>query len=572
VAVKSNLVKSPSPLGDDSFIFNSIANLVIAVDHRGRITIFNRACEKLFGITAEQAKGRLISDVIPYTGLIKVLKTGQAHIGRKFVLGNALYITNRTPIIKDNSIVGAIGVVQEITELHHLAEELKQVTKQKNALESIFDHTHEGYISINSEGYINFINQAMAELLAIAPKDALGRHITEIVPETKLHLMPISGQPQHSELMRFGEQSALVSRYPVVKNGKIDGSISKVIYQDIDRLAALATRRKTVKPGAPGKGASYTLDDIIGCSKTIGRLKEIVRRVARGPSTVLITGESGTGKELFAHALHAHSPRCEGPFVKVNCAAVPENLLESELFGYQEGAFTGARKGGQIGKFELAHGGTIFLDEIGDMPLYMQAKMLRVLQEKEIERLGDRYVRKVDVRVIAATNRDLTKLTEEGKFRQDLYYRLNVVNLNIPSLRERKEDITVLVDHFINKFNREFNLNVQSCSTKVNRLFAEYHWAGNVRELENIIERAFNLVEGEKIELEHLPHYLTRQGTDGKEATAEKTLPALLENVEREALLDALEKTGGNKLRAAKLLGISRAWLYKKIKQYQIET
>ncbi|TYO96245.1 sigma-54 interaction domain-containing protein [Desulfallas thermosapovorans] len=556
---------------DDSYIFGSIANPVIAVDHRGRITIFNHGCEKLFGLTYDQVSGKLVSEIIPYTGLIKVLKTGKAHIGRKFVLGNALYVANRTPIIRNGSIVGAIGVIQEITELHHMAEELKQVTRQKKVLESIFKNTNEGYISINSEGYINFVNNAMAELLSLSPMDILGKHITEIVPESKTYLIQFNGRSEQNQITYIGDKKALVSRYPVIENGKVEGAVSKVVYQDLDKLASMLTKNKQVKTNTNMPGAHYSLSQIIGNGKSITKLKDIVRRVARGPSTVLITGESGTGKELFAHAVHSHSPRSNGPFIKVNCAAVPENLLESELFGYQDGAFTGAKKGGQIGKFELANGGTIFLDEIGDMPLAMQAKILRVLQEKEIERLGGHNTKKVNVRIIAATNRDLTEMIDSGKFRQDLYYRLNVVNLNIPPLRERKEDIGNLVKHFIEKFNQAFNIQVTGCSEEVLNIFMGYHWPGNVREMENIIERAFNLVDGQVIEPEHLPHYLLKQKETFRQPLTEKALPALLENVEREALLEALEKTGGNKLQAAKLLGISRAWLYKKIKQYQID-
>ncbi|MBF7081898.1 sigma 54-interacting transcriptional regulator [Desulfallas sp. Bu1-1] len=574
MALKSNVVKT-SKLETDNTIFDCIANLVIAVDHRGYITIFNHTCERLFGITAEQAIGKPVSQVIPYTGLIKVLKTGKAHIGRKFVLGNTLYIVNRTPIIKDNRIIGAIGVAQEITELHQLAAELEAVKDRKNSLESIFEHTNEGYISINREGYVNFINHAMAGLLKTTPEKVLNHHVTEIFPETKVHFFQIDGGSQQNKILKLADRNVLVSCFPVFKNGKVEGAISKVVYQDVDKLAALALKSESAWTKKNEIKSRYTLDDIIGASKAVSKLKEIVRRVARGPSTVLITGESGTGKELFAHALHAHSPRANKPFVKVNCAAIPENLLESELFGYREGAFTGSRKGGQIGKFELAHRGTIFLDEIGDMPLSMQAKVLRVLQEKEIERLGDRNTQKVDVRIIAATNRDLAGLIAEGRFRRDLYYRLNVVNINIPPLRERKEDIRDLVNHFIAKYNREFSLKISNLSRDVMELFERYNWPGNVRELENIIERAFNLVENDTIEMNHLPHYLLEfggiQGKEQKTVNLNKSLPALLESVEKEAIVDALERTGGNKLQSAKLLGISRAWLYKKIKQYQIE-
>lgn len=571
MAMKSGAARKHFAPYDNDNIFNSIANLVIGIDHHARINIFNHTCERLFGITAGEAIGKPISEIVPYTGLIKVLKTGKAHIGRKFVLGNSLFIANRTPVINNNRVIGAIGVAQEITELHQLATELEETNRQKRALESIFKHTREGYISINSEGYVNFINPAMAELMSVDPGEVIGKHITEIIPETRLQLMQINGSSQHNEFVQLGNKNLLVSRFPVINNGRIEGAVSKIIFHEVDKLASIANRHQRSKPGAGGEGARYTLEDIIGAGRAISQLKEMTRRVARGPSTVLITGESGTGKELFAHALHAHSSRRNGPFVKVNCAAVPENLLESELFGYREGAFTGARKGGQTGKFELAHNGTIFLDEIGDMPLTMQAKLLRVLQEKEIERLGDRGPKRVDVRVIAATNRNLTELISEGKFRQDLYFRLNVVNVNIPPLRDRKEDVLELANHFISRFNREFNLNIRLLDSEVSGLFESYPWPGNVRELENVIERAFNLVEGNRIELQHLPQYLVKQKETQKPSGEDKTLPALLESVEKEALIEALDKTGGNKLRAAKLLGISRAWLYKKIKQYEIE-
>lgn len=258
-----NSLKKQLPVKDDNHIIGSIANPIIAVDNRGRITLFNQACEKLFGLTNNQVMGKLVAEIIPYTGLIKVLKTGKAHIGRKFVLGNALYVANRTPIVQGNSIVGAIGVIQEITELHYLAKELKQVTDQKNALESIFNNTNEGYISINSEGYINFINHAMAKLLNREPKNIINKHITEIIPEADIHLMKINGNAQQSKIMRIGNKKVLFSRYPVVTGGKVEGAVSKVVYQDLDKLAALANRSMQDKTKPNLSGVHYTLKEII---------------------------------------------------------------------------------------------------------------------------------------------------------------------------------------------------------------------------------------------------------------------------------------------------------------------
>ncbi|OAT85448.1 sigma-54 interaction domain-containing protein [Desulfotomaculum copahuensis] len=579
MVLNKNYLESTSFLQDEQAIFNSVHNIVMAIDYQGRITIFNPTSERVFNIPAEKALGHLISEVLPGTGLLKVLKTGKPHIGRKFVAGNALWVVNRTPVIQNGAIVGAIGVAQEVTELQYLAEELEETNRIRGTLETIFDSARDGYLAINNEGRVILINEAMAGLLGVTVAEATGRHVTEIAPDTGLQLIPRNSKTQIGEVARINGRDTVVMRYPIYQQGKIAGAVSKVMFNDVEQLIALAGKLNALRreQGAQRKetervpGARFQVNDIIGSCPSMSRLKETIRRVAQRPSTVLIRGESGTGKELVAHALHTVSPRRNGPFVKVNCAAVPENLLESELFGYQEGAFTGARKGGQTGKFEQANGGTIFLDEIGDMPLAMQAKLLRVLQDREIERLGDNRTRQVDVRVVAATNRDIEGLIRQGQFREDLYYRLNVISLHIPPLRERLPDLHGLAHHFIDKFNLEFGLSIRDLSPEVWSLLQEYNWPGNVRELENVIERAFNLVEGETIQTGHLPQYLLKLHREVRRPVADRTLPALLEEVEKEALIEALATSGGNKMQAARALGISRAWLYKKMKQYGIQ-
>jgi len=284
---------------------------------------------------------------------------------------------------------------------------------------------------------------------------------------------------------------------------------------------------------------------------------------------VLIRGESGTGKELLAHAIHNLSPRRSCPFVKVNCAAVPENLLESELFGYEEGAFTGAKKGGKPGKFEQAHGGTIFLDEIGDMPLKMQVKILRVLQEKEVERLGSTKTINVDVRVIAATNRNLERLINERKFREDLFYRLNVVNLEIPPLRERKEDIPLLADFLVKKLCKSLGIGEKNISQSTYNVLLRYKWPGNVRELENALERALNVIDSDIIQPEHLPYYIRQSGNSLKDGVF--NLKSIVEETEKETIKRALNADGGSSLEAAKLLGISKSTFYDKLAKYGIK-
>lgn len=310
--------------------------------------------------------------------------------------------------------------------------------------------------------------------------------------------------------------------------------------------------------------ASYTIDDILGTSSTIKRIRDRARTIAASNSTVLITGESGTGKEMLARAIHNLSPRRQSPFVAINCSAIPEALLESELFGYEEGAFTGARKGGKIGKIELADKGTLFLDEIGDMPLFLQVKILRVLQERTIERVGGLQTIPVNVRIIAATNQDLEKMMEQGEFRNDLYYRINVIPINVAPLRERKEDLDVLSIHFLKLYNQQLSKNVEGFTEAFRQRLWNYSWPGNVRELQNTIEYAMNLCTDAILDVEQLPVKIRQ---------AEENIVGMynLEAIERDTILNCLKEFGTtvqDKERAARALGIGIATLYRKLARY----
>jgi len=307
--------------------------------------------------------------------------------------------------------------------------------------------------------------------------------------------------------------------------------------------------------------------NIIGNSKAMQTVYDLIAQVSKSNTTVLIRGESGTGKELVAHALHYNSHRSARPFIKVNCAALPETVIESELFGHEKGAFTGAT-GQRKGRFELAHGGSIFLDEIGDLSAAMQIKLLRVLQEKEFERVGGTATIKVDVRVIAATNRNLESLVEEEEFRQDLYYRLNVFPIHMPPLRERRTDVLLLADHFVEKYSRENHKNIRRISTPAIDMLMSYHWPGNVRELENCIERAVILSNNDVIHGHHLPP--TLQTAEATRTTHTGTLQATLDNVERDLIVDALKSSRGNKAKAAQALGISERLMGLRVKKHGI--
>ncbi len=341
-----------------------------------------------------------------------------------------------------------------------------------------------------------------------------------------------------------------------------------LLVQRVERDVALVRENRELRGQLREK---FKVDFIISASRPMEEALNLVCRVAPSPATVLILGESGTGKELVARAIHFSSPRADKPFVRVNCAALPENLLESELFGHEKGAFTGAVNR-RVGRFEQADQGSLFLDEIGDLAPALQMKLLRVLQEKEFERVGSNQTIKTDVRVIAATNRNLEEAIRKGTFREDLYYRLNVVTIFLPPLRERKEDIPPLIEYFLKKYNRENGKNVSALSKEARDLLLQYHYPGNVRELENILERAVVLCRGNVLEAQDLPLSLreTRMQATLEQAKRKESLPDVLEDVERELILKALGNHGGVQTRAAEELGISERVLRYKMKKYRI--
>ena len=315
--------------------------------------------------------------------------------------------------------------------------------------------------------------------------------------------------------------------------------------------------------------AEYDLDEILGSSQRVQAMKTLIRRVANTAVSVCILGETGTGKELVAHSIHSLSVRAEAPFVRVNCSAIPENLMESEFFGYDEGAFTGAKRGGKAGKFERASGGSLFLDEINTLPMSMQPKFLRVLQEGEVEHVGGSALIPVDTRVISAANVSLEELVRRGEFRQDLFYRLNVVQIRVPPLRERKEDIPLLVNTFVSQLNSRLKLDIQDVRPEVLELLMEYDWPGNIRELQNVVERAMNYAYEGSLTPAHFKFFSAG-------AAAAASLPPapvmsdLSHQDERAAILEALRQCGGNKKAAAQYLGLARSTLYEKLRKYNL--
>ncbi|WP_347490941.1 sigma-54 interaction domain-containing protein [Desulfoscipio sp. XC116] len=458
-------------------------------------------------------------------------------------------------------------------------------------LNTIFENSNEGLLVISEDGVIKQVNLALAETLKTSPDNLIGHKLVDVCKYNGLRRLVKTlqtGEPEIGKISSVEGRNFLADYLPIIINQRIRGALVKLIFLNSDR--ELPNERGITKKKKPlksnGFNGMYTVDSIIGNSPQMIDLKETILKVAPRNSNILITGESGTGKELFAQAVHAASLRRSGPFIKINCAAIPDTLLESEFFGYEDGAFTGGKKGGQVGKLELANGGTVFLDEIGDLSFVLQAKLLRFIQEKEIQKLGGVEVKLSDVRVVVATNVNLHHMVKYKKFREDLFYRLNVVNLPIPPLRERKEDIKNLVLHFIEKYNKLFGLKVVCLSSQVENIFQKYSWPGNIRELENTIERAFNVLEGKTIRKEHLPNHLINildeeplehksydheQKDDLSIKLAQgQTLADVMNQAEKMVILQTLMNSKGNKAKAAQMLGISRPGLYKKLMKYNL--
>ncbi len=442
------------------------------------------------------------------------------------------------PVTDNNGLL--IGLVVSTDLMQEGASELYKLFGNND-----FDYFDAALIGIDHKGYIRSVSETALEFLGLQASQIINKHIIETVPIIERFAKDLFSDAK--KVKELSTQLNLAEKRIEYYRSELDN----LLYTD------------------------NSFNEIIGISPQMKKIRQMAMRAAKTSSTVLIRGESGTGKELLAHAIHNFSPRCKEPFIKVNCAAIPENLIESELFGYCEGAFTGAIKGGKPGKFELADGGSIFLDEIGDLQPALQAKLLRVLQEFEFERLGAVQSTRVDVRVIAATNRNLKELIKKGQFREDLFYRISVVELETTPLRERKIDIDYLTDYLIEKICNRLKVNVAGISNKARIALRSYDFPGNVRELENILERAINFVEDDSlIEVHHLTPMIkgiANKNDDYREPVL--VFSSLSESVsfaEETAIRRALKNANGNRSEAAKSLNIHRSLLYKKLIKYNI--
>jgi PAS domain S-box-containing protein len=564
---------------DIDIIFDSTYDGMIAINNDGIVTLFNKAAERITGLRAKDMIGKPAVDVIPNTRLHLVLADGVDEIGQEQDLGNTVIVTNRVPIRDANGDVrGAVAIFRDITEIKNLTSTISNLWNVRSLLEAVIESTADAISVADEKGNNIIVNPAYTRITGM-PRDAvIGKHATvDIAEGESMHMKVLqTGKPVKNVRMKVGpaKKEVIVNVAPIYIEGMIRGSVGVIhdISEIITLTEELAHARKIIRQ----LKARYTWEDIIGIGPAISLAKEQARRAAETPATVLLRGESGTGKELFAHAIHNASSRKKGQFVRINCAALAQDLLESELFGYEEGAFTGAVKGGRIGLFEEASRGTIFMDEIGEIGPSLQKKLLRVLQEREITRVGSTIAIPIDVRVIAATNANLEQKVKDGSFREDLYYRLNVIPILIPPLREIKDDIPHIVEHLIFKLNQSYGREVLRMSGDALSRLTQYHWPGNVRELESVIARAMiNMKPIEKvIDIHHLPLLECEQISDAVFSLAQgsvRTLDQAVAEAEKAAIVRALREAGGNRQKAANLLNTALRNLYYKIKKYNIQ-
>ncbi|KGX91714.1 sigma-54-dependent Fis family transcriptional regulator [Pontibacillus marinus] len=479
-----------------------------------------------------------------------------------------------------NQLVGVLTRYEILQAVSYYLREVNQMEHTAEVLSIILESAYEGVAVVDEQGVIVEFNNAYSRFIGIDRENAIGKNVQDVIDNTKLHNTVKTGMPERGTIQYIQGQAMVVHRIPLWKGNQVVGAIGMLIFEGLTELYKIYERMQHNYKEDEASAISsmernrnndlVSLDQIIGESESTTELKSITRKIAKKNVTTLITGESGTGKEMFAQSIHVLSPFLNGRFVSVNCGAIPEQLFESELFGYEEGAFTGAKKGGKPGKFEMAQNGTLFLDEIGEMPLSMQTKLLRILQEKEFERVGGTRRYKIHTRIIAATNKDLEQMVRDGQFREDLYYRINVIELPIPPLRSRQRDIPSLMSYYLERFCHKHNTVKKSVSSEAMKAVVHYPWYGNIRELMNHIEQLVVLVEENTIELNHLSNRIK----DYENVHIEQEISPLFQvkneekEHEKEIIISTLEKHEGNKSKTAEELGIHRTTLYQKLKKY----
>ena len=490
--------------------------------------------------------------------------------GYNWIVGDNISVKIAEQLGMNTALVesGKEALMQSILEAERVAEVRKRELEKTKRIKSIIDFAHEGIITVDREGIMDTFNPQAAKIFKKETYKIIGKNINNIFPEFNFPEITKIGKRVEGKLWIVGDIKIVANIIPIIINGKTVRIV--VTFQKVSQIQKTEQKIRE-KLYLKGNVAENTFNDIIGQDQIFRNSKEEAKNYAQVDSPVLLYGETGTGKELFAQAIHNYSPRKNKPFIAFNCAAIPESLLESELFGYVRGAFTGAKKEGKVGLFEQAHEGTVFLDEIGEISQNIQARLLRVLQEHRVRRLGDDKVIPINARIIASTNKKLIQLVKENKFRDDLYYRINVLNLEIPPLRERKEDIALLVNFFIKKYGYKFKKIVEGISEEGIQILKNYDWPGNIRELENVIERLVVRTKKSFIMTNLVKEIMKLQYKGGilnnyqKKDNINYSLNSNLEDIEKTIIKRVIQEERGNKAAAARRLGISRATLWRRL-------
>ena len=503
-----------------------------------------------------------------------------AKSGSKVVVGGGI-VAKYAPLYGIKAVVIKSGKDSFVSALEEARKIIIEIRKEKEAgerVKAIIENSHDGIICVDKEGFINIFNHSAEKLLNLYDKDILGKNIENVVPEIKLEDTLIIGVEEAELIKKVNGKKLIISKIPIqVKNETVN---AVVILRDANDIHKMDEKIRQ-EIATSGYFAKYTFEDVLRCSENSKEVIRIGKEYAKVNSTILIEGETGTGKEIMTQAIHNYSNRSNKPFVAVNCAALPESLLESELFGYVPRAFTGADPRGKRGLFELAHGGTIFLDELSEMSPLLQGKLLRVLQEKQVMRIGDNKLSPIDVRVIAATNKNLYRLVKDKSFREDLYYRLNVLKISLFPLRERREDIPCFLFYFIEAYCRKLGKESIKLDGEAVNYLTQYNWPGNIRELRNFAERIAVMSKKTEIYIEDIKNqflHIEDSSDDVKDKDSGKVkyydAPGKSLNIvenERLSIRSALENSNGSIANAAKELGISRTTLWRKIKKYDIK-
>lgn len=582
---KNNLLsKLQRQTKNQELILNAIHDGMLVINNKEQITFINKGAERILDIKRQEALDKTIHELIPASRLPHVLRVRRKEVNQKLELENGRkIITTRIPIIgPDEELMGAFAVFKDITEVVDLAEELTDLKEVKTMLEAIIQSSEEAISVVDENGMGIMINPAYTRITGLSKKEIVGQPATADISEGEsMHMRVLqTRRPVRGVRLSVGpsKKEVIVNVAPVIVDGKIKGSVG--VLHDVSEIQSLTSELRKARQIIRNLEAKYTFDDIVGDSPEMTLALEQAKVGAKTPATVLLRGESGTGKELFAHAIHNESNRRHNKFIRVNCAAIAESILESELFGYEDGAFSGAKRGGKRGLFEEANHGSIFLDEIGELSQHMQAKLLRVLQEGEIVRVGGTKPTSIDVRIIAATNVNMEKAIMNRTFREDLYYRLNRLPIFIPSLQERISDLPLLVHRLIQKLNEDYGRSVKQVSQEAMNYLKAYNWPGNVRELENIIGRAmiYMNINDEVVQLEHIPELWQHPKDtehDEMEPTVEgwngRTLQDSLDGFEKKVIMEAFRSNQLNKTKTAQSLGISIRNLYYKMDKYGID-